>query len=92
MIDWKLVQVEPKGEFQVEPLRILDWREITLRNRSVAQVKVQWKSFSPKETTWELEGDLQNIIQSYSKKGMNIEDNVLFEGGKDVTSPKINYF
>jgi hypothetical protein len=58
MIDWNLVQVEPEGEFQVEPLRILDQREITLRNRVVAQVKVQWKHFSPEEATWELEGDL----------------------------------
>jgi hypothetical protein len=50
--------VEPKGEFQVEPLRILDWKEITLRNRVVAQVKVQRKHFSPEEATWDLEGDL----------------------------------
>jgi hypothetical protein len=59
MIDWNLVQVEPEGEFQVEPLCILDRREITLRNRVVAQVKVQWKHFSPEEATWELEGDLR---------------------------------
>jgi hypothetical protein len=59
MIDWNLVQVEPEGEFQVEPLRILDRREITLRNRVIAQVKVQWKHFSPEEATWELEGDLR---------------------------------
>jgi hypothetical protein len=59
MIDWNLVQVEPEGEFQVEPLRILDRREIALRNRVVAQVKVQWKHFSPEEATWELEGDLR---------------------------------
>ena len=26
MIDWNMVQVEPKGEFQVEPLRIMDRR------------------------------------------------------------------
>jgi hypothetical protein len=58
MIDWNLVHVEPEGEFEVESLRILDWREIALRNRVVAQVKVQWKHFSPEEATWELEGDL----------------------------------
>jgi hypothetical protein len=59
MIDWNLVQVEPEGEFQVEPLHILDWREITLRNKALAQVKVQWKHFSPEEATWEFEGDLR---------------------------------
>ena len=51
MIDWNLVQVEP--------LRILDRREVTLQNRAIARVKVQWKHFSPEEATWELEGDLK---------------------------------
>jgi hypothetical protein len=59
MIDWKLMPVEPEGEFQVEPLHILDKREITLRNRVIAQVNVQWKHFSLEEATWELEGDLR---------------------------------
>jgi hypothetical protein len=57
-IDWNLVQVESKGEFQVEPLHILHRREITLQNRVFAQVKVQWKHFSLEEATWELDGDL----------------------------------
>jgi hypothetical protein len=35
MIDWNLVQVELEGEFQGEPLDILDRREITLRSRAV---------------------------------------------------------
>jgi hypothetical protein len=43
----------------VEPLRILDWREIALQNGVVAHVKVKWKHFSPEEATWELEGELQ---------------------------------
>jgi hypothetical protein len=51
MIDWNLVQVEPKSDFQAEPLHILDWREITLSNRAFAQVKVQWRHFSPEEAT-----------------------------------------
>jgi hypothetical protein len=59
MIDWNLVQVEPEDEFQVEPVRILDRREITFRNRVVAQVKVQWKHFSSEEATWESEGYLR---------------------------------
>ena len=58
MIDWNLVQVEPEGKFQVEPLHILDRREIVFRNRVVAHVKVQWKHFSLEEATWELDGDL----------------------------------
>ena len=40
MIDWNLVQVEPEGEFKVEPLHILDQREITLWNKVITQIKV----------------------------------------------------
>jgi hypothetical protein len=43
----------------VKPLYILDWGEIALQNRVVAQINVQWKNFSPEEATWELEGDLR---------------------------------
>ena len=75
-----MVQVEPEGEFQVEPLRILDGREITLRNRVVAQVKVQWKHFSLEEATWELEGDLQKSHPSLYQEGMNTEESVLLKG------------
>jgi len=34
MINWNKVHVETKGKFQAEPLRILDRREIALRNRT----------------------------------------------------------
>jgi hypothetical protein len=63
MIDWNLVQVEPEGEFQVEPLCIQDQGEIALRNRFVAQVKGKWKHFSLEEDTWEFEGDLRKSHQ-----------------------------
>ena len=69
MIDWNLVQLEPEGDFQVEPLRILDQREITLRNRVVTQVKVQWKHFSPQEATWELDGDLRKSQPTLFQEG-----------------------
>jgi hypothetical protein len=36
MIDWILMQVKPEGEFQAEPLRILDQREISIQNRVAA--------------------------------------------------------
>ena len=58
MINWNKVHVETEGKFQVEPLRIMDRREVTLQNIAIAHVKVQWKNFNPEEATWELEGDL----------------------------------
>jgi hypothetical protein len=58
MIDWNLVQVEPEGKFEGEPLHIHERREISLQNRAIAQVKVQWRHSSPKEAACELEGEL----------------------------------
>ena len=55
MVSWNVVQVETEGEFLVEPDCILRSREITLQNRTIGHVKVQWKHLSPEESTWELE-------------------------------------
>jgi hypothetical protein len=62
IIDWNMVQVEREGEFQEEPLCILERKETILWNRSITQVKVQWKHFSPEEATWELE---EEMLKSY---------------------------
>ena len=59
VIDWNVIQVEPEGDFQVEPDCILDRREFFLWNRTIGQVKVQWKQLGPDEVTWELERDMQ---------------------------------
>ena len=58
MIEWNVIQVEPEGYFLVESDCILDRREIFLWNRTIGQVKVQWKHLSPDEATWELESDM----------------------------------
>ena len=59
MIDWSLLQVETEGEFSLEPLHILDKREVHLRKRIVFQLKVQWKNFESDEATWENEATLR---------------------------------
>ena len=51
VIDWNVIQVEPERYFQVEPYCIIDKREFFLRNRTIGQVKVQWKHLSPDEAT-----------------------------------------
>ena len=55
VIDWNVIQVEPKGEFQVGPEHILERREHLLRNHTIGQVKVQWKHLSLEKPTWEME-------------------------------------
>jgi len=51
IIDWNVIQVEPTGDFLVEPDCILDRREISLWNRTIGQVKVESKHLSPNEAT-----------------------------------------
>jgi hypothetical protein len=46
--------VEIEGEFLPEPQCIIDRKETTLRKKTIAQVKVQWKHFGPDEATWEM--------------------------------------
>ena len=40
VINWDMIQVEPEGEFQIEPRHILDRKVTMLHNRDIGQVKV----------------------------------------------------
>ena len=55
VINWDVIQVEPEGKFQTEPLRILKNKVTVLWNQDVGQVKVQWKHYGSEEAMWELE-------------------------------------
>ena len=55
VINWDVIQVEPEGQFRIEPMRILYRKVTTLRNRAIGQVKVQWEHYGLEEATWELE-------------------------------------
>ena len=52
--------MELEEDFLVELDYILRGREITLRNHTIGQVKVQWKHLSPEEATYELESNIQD--------------------------------
>ena len=52
VITWDVIQVEPEGEFQIEPIRILDRKVTMLQNKAIRQVKVQWEHYGPEEATW----------------------------------------
>ena len=51
VINWYVIQVEPEGEFRIEPMCILNRKVTMLRNRSIVHVKVQWDHYSPYEAT-----------------------------------------
>ena len=40
VINWDVIQVEPEGEFQIEPMHILDRKVTMLRNRAIGKVNV----------------------------------------------------
>src|SRR5882757_7185387 len=64
VVDWNVVQVEPEGEILVERDCILGRREITLRNRTIGQVKVQWKQLCPEEASWELKSKMREAYSN----------------------------
>ena len=53
--------MELEGEVLVELDCILGRREITLRNHTIGQLKVQWKHLSPEEATWELKSKMREV-------------------------------
>eukprot|EP00253_Pinus_taeda_P004904 PITA_04904 len=75
--------VKPEGEILVEPLSILDQREVQLRKRLITQVKVQWKHFGPDEATWE---DEEFIRKAHSELFLanGHRDDVQISGGGGV--------
>ena len=55
VINWDVIQVEPEGEFQIDPMCILNRKVTMLQNRAIGKVKVQWEHYGLEEATWELE-------------------------------------
>jgi hypothetical protein len=47
IIDWNMIQVEHEGNFQVEPVRIMDQKVNLLRKTPIGLVKVQWTRYGP---------------------------------------------
>ena len=64
VVDWSLLQVEPKGDFSPEPLHILDKREVQLRKHTIVQLKVKWKKFEADEATWENEATMRKAYST----------------------------
>eukprot|EP00253_Pinus_taeda_P029028 PITA_29028 len=81
VIRWQEIRVEPEGEVLVEPLKVLDRREVQLRKRVITQVKVQWQHFGPDEATWE---DEELTRKAHSKLFLDNRhrDDVQFQEGE----------
>ena len=55
VINWDVIEVEPKGEFQTKQLHILDKKVTMLMNQAIGQIQVHWKHYGLDEAMWELE-------------------------------------
>ena len=64
VIDFSLLQVEPKGEFLPEPLHIMEKREVHLKRHTIVQLKVQWKHSEIDEANWENESTMRKDYPS----------------------------
>ena len=69
-----------------------------LWNRAIIQIKVQWKHFSPKEATWEMEDKMREAYPSMFQNEQerseqkNTKDSVKNKGGRNVIPPIHYYF
>ena len=52
VLDWNVLQVED-GQLALEPIHILEQLELTLRGRTIEQVRVQWDPTNDSSATWE---------------------------------------
>jgi hypothetical protein len=74
IIHWNVIQVEHKGDFWVEPIRIMDRKVKVLKNKAIGMVKVQWTYYAPEDDIWEHE---ENIQEEYPKFFDNFEENTM---------------
>eukprot|EP00253_Pinus_taeda_P008729 PITA_08729 len=81
IISWQDIQVEPEGEFLVEPVNILDRRRVELRKKVICQVKVQWQHFGSEEATWEDEKMMRDTYPRLFLDEQQHRDDVDFQEG-----------
>ncbi|KAL8124972.1 hypothetical protein AgCh_012593 [Apium graveolens] len=59
VIELELVEIQPDLSYVEQPVRILDRKERTLRNKVVPLVRVFWRNPIVEESTWVLEIEMQ---------------------------------
>ncbi|KAD3068885.1 hypothetical protein E3N88_36765 [Mikania micrantha] len=55
------IEVDDRLNYIEEPVAIVDTKEKQLRNKTVRQVRVQWKHRKGSDTTWELEDEMREL-------------------------------
>ena len=82
--------MEPDLSYVEYPLKVLDQKEISSRQKVVKMYKVQWSHHREEEATWETESYLNQNFPGFlnSTKGTALSrlsesrDEILFKGGR----------
>ena len=59
VVDWGQIEVDTDGTFEEGPVCIVDNRDQVLRRKTVRLVRVLWKHYGVKESTWEREDTMR---------------------------------
>lgn len=59
ILQHETIELNPKVQYEEQPIKILDRREKRLRNKMIPLVKVQWMNHAIEEATWELEDEMR---------------------------------
>ncbi|CAN6697434.1 unnamed protein product [Malus baccata var. baccata] len=57
------LEINPDLTYDEEPVTILDWKNIELRNKTVRLVKVLWRNHLVEEATWETEDRMREMYR-----------------------------
>ena len=58
-VDAELVIMQQDLTMECHPVRILDFSDRVMRNRTINYVKVLWTNQSEREATWEMEAQMR---------------------------------
>ena len=63
VVDWGQIEVDTDETFKEGPVCILDSRDQVLRRKTVRLVRVLWRHYGVKESTWECEDTMRATYQ-----------------------------
>jgi hypothetical protein len=64
------------------PIKILDTLTRVTRNKVIKMCKVQWSHHGEDEATWEREEELRIDFPHLFPNLLNLEDEIIFKGGR----------
>jgi hypothetical protein len=65
-------EIEPDLSYQEYPIKVLDQKERSTREKSIRMYKVQWSHHSVEEAIWETEDFLRSRFLDFQPKGVDM--------------------